>query len=437
MEALRRTGSSNSQEGENMYLYIKDAVMYETPRGAWIFLVDQDKKLKIEKNAETVLSFCNGLRKEKEIINTIFHQMGVSHQEAEELYRKIRKAFSEKGVLHYSNTPKEYPVVYRPRVLDPPFEKAYLELIYHDPTCKNGHHTNGEGLSVDEWKDAIDELFDCGCLNLSLTGEPLLHEGFFEIVNHAREKPLAISVYTNGLLPDRKTAHRMKKTGVSSVCFSVDGPTAAIHDEFKRVTGSFDKTVAAIKTAQSEGLQTKITMHIHRDNLNKGKVLKTLMDTLGVTEYTFAPVIKSLREENYAITPAEYAGFLESFSRNKTIQIAQPHVKPCNMGYTECVIHFDGTVGLCPPFDIHGPPLGDLTTDLFFDVWNSPFLQRLRRFDALTCGECEKCPHVCSWLDRCIARTYYMGEVVTCGGFYGVGCHRLYQIEALRKKETL
>jgi len=421
-----------------MYPYTKDAVMYETPRETWIFLVDQDKKVKIEKNAETVLSFCNGLREEKEVIDTIVHQMGVSHQEAEELYRKIRKPFSEKGVLHYSNTPQEHPVVYRPQVLDPPFEKAYLELTHCNLTCRNGHHTDEEELSVDEWKDTIDELFDCGCLKLSLTGEPLLYEGFFEIVHYAREKPLTISVYTNGLLPDRKTAHRMKKMGVSSVYFSVGDPTAAIHDEFKRDTKSFDKTVAAIKTAQSEGLQIKITIHIHRKNLNKGEALKNFMNTLGVTEYTFAPVIRSLREKDYAITPAEYAAFLESLPGNKTIKkVTQPHVKPCRMGYTECVIHFDGTVGLCPPFDIHGPLLGDLTTDLFVDVWNSPFLQRLRRFDTFTRKKREKDPHMCSWLDRCIAQTYYMAEVVTCGGFYGVGCHRLCQIEALRKKETL
>jgi MoaA/NifB/PqqE/SkfB family radical SAM enzyme len=402
-----------------MYPYIHDAVIYKTKEGTQIFLVTQGRTVPVTRNVETTLSFCDGLHKEKDVIDTIVHHMGVSQQEAEESYKKIRKTFSDIGILHYRNTPQAHPVVYRPRVLNPPFEKTYLDLTHqYNPSCTHSHNTpDKDELSVDEWKDAIDELFDCGCLKLSLTGaDSLLYNGFFEIIRYARKKPVAVSVLINDGL-EREPARRMKKVGVCSVHFSVDGPTAAIHDKFRGVTGSFDKTVAAIKTAKSEQLQIRVTTCIHRGNLNKGGTLVNLMNTLGVTEYTVAPVNQPFCKSSTAITSAEYTAFVESLPRTNTIPvIAQPYIRNCRIGYTECVIHRDGTVGLCTPFNIHTPPLGDLTTDTFVDVWNSPFLQKLRRTS--TFYEPCKSPHACSWSGRCIARTYYMTEIISCGNLY-------------------
>jgi len=430
--------------GESLYPYVEDAVLYETLLGPRIFLAQYDKKLKINKNVEKILSLCDGVHEEKEVITCIADTAGVSLEEAEESYRQTSKIFFDKGVLKYRKTPHLHPVRYR-HILDPPFEMAYAELTYRcNLTCKHCYNSAGKRseLSTEEWMKIIDEIHRCGCLRLFLTGgEPLLHDGFFDIVEYARRKPLAVGVLTNGTLLDEYTAERLKKAGVSILHFSVDGPNAHIHDEFRGVDGSFEKTLNAVRRGLDKGLRIKVTLCIHRKNLGEGKNLVTLMETMGVTEYNFAPVIKSFREEENSITPEEYKEFHDTLPKKERITVYAPqYVKNCGIGYKECVIHPDGTVGLCPPFGAEGPVVGDLKKDTFDTIWDSPILQRLRSIDAFNHEKCGKCPHVRYCLGGCMANTYYVTGVITCGSPYECSYYDAISeshINVIELKETL
>ena len=427
-----------------MYPYVEDAVLYETPLGHRVFLATHDKKMKINKNVETILSYCNGVTEEKGVVDLITREMESSPEEAWESYRKISDIFSEKGVLKYSDTPHEHPLVYRPRILNPPFEMAYLELTYRcNLQCMHCYNAAGDAKELDtqEWKNVIDVLFDCGCLRVFLTGgEPLLHEGFIDILEHARSKYMAVGVLTNGVLLDDETAERMKRRGVTSLHFSVDGPAAFIHDEFRGVKGSFEKTRAAVQLALSKGLRVKVTTCIHRKNLEEGENLVNLMNTLGITEYNFVPVIKSFRKEENAVTPEEFVEFLKTLPQKERVTLYAPqYVKNCGIGYKECVIHPDGTVGLCTPFGAEGPVLGDLKTDKFTDIWNTPFLQELRTIDAFNHEKCGNCPHVKYCLGGCMANTFYVTGDITCGSPYACARYSVLpcSIDVIETQETL
>ena len=405
-----------------MYPHVENAVLYKTSLGPRIFLVHHDRKLKINSNVEKILSFCDGTREEKDVV-TCIKTMGVSLKEAEESYTKTKKIFTDMGVLHCRETAHVHPVAYRQKILDPPFEMAYAELTYRcNLTCKHCYnaHGNKNELSTEEWKKIIDEIHRCGCLRLFLTGgEPLLHEGFFDIVKYAHRKLIAVGVLTNGTLLDEHTAQEMKHAGVHLLHFSIDGPTASIHDEFRGVEGSFEKTLRAVKIGLELGFRIKVTVSVHRNNIGEGKNLCHFMEARGITEYNFAPVIKSFREEEHSITPREYREFIDGLPKKNEITVYAPqYVKNCGIGYKECIIHPDGTVGLCPPFGAEGPILGDLKKDSFDMIWNSPFLESLRSIDAFKDEPCGACSHVRYCRGGCMAHTYYATGVIACGSPY-------------------
>jgi radical SAM protein with 4Fe4S-binding SPASM domain len=427
--------------GEPVYPYVDDAVLYDTDLGPRIFLAQDSKKLKINKNVKEILSFCDGVHEESEVISAIVEAMCVSRKEAEESYKKTSKIFSDGGVLKYRETPCLHPVKTRQKILDPPFEMAYAELTYRcNLECKHCYNAAGDTyeLSTKEWMKIIDEIYRCGCLRFFITGgEPLLHDGFFDIVEYARRKPLAVGVLTNGTLLDEYTVKKMKELGVSGLHFSVDGPDSYIHDEFRGVEKSLEKTLNAIRIALNSHLRVGVTLCVHRKNLREGENLVNLMETMGVTEYTFTPVIKSFREEESAITPEEYKEFVEGLPKKEKTVYAPQYARNCGIGYKECVIHPDGTVGLCPPFGVKGPVLGDLKKDSFDTIWESPILKRLRSIDAFKDEKCGMCPHVRYCLGGCMAQTYYVTGVITCGSPYRCSYYSTFShVDVIELKET-
>lgn len=439
----KRRNTRQRRWGEPVYPYVDDAVLYKTPLGLRIFLAQYSKKLKINKNVEKILSFCDGVHEEKEVITGIVGAMGVSRKEAEESYKKTSKLFSDRGVLKYRETPYLHPVKYRQKILDPPFEMAYAELTYRcNLKCKHCYNAAGDKteLSTEEWMKIIDEIYRCGCLRFFLTGgEPLLHDGFFDILEYARSKPLAVGVLTNGTLLDEYMVKRMKELGVHGLHFSVDGPDDHIHDEFRGVEKSFEKTLNAIRIGLNLGFRIGVTLCVHRKNLREGKNLVNLMETMGVTEYNFTPVIKSFREEENAITPEEYKEFIEGLPKREKITVYAPqYARNCGIGYKECIIHPDGAVGLCPPFGAEGPVLGDLKKDTFDKIWESPILKKLRSIDVFKDEKCGKCPHVSYCLGGCMAHTYYLTGVITCGSPYKCSYYSVFsQPDVIELKETL
>jgi radical SAM protein with 4Fe4S-binding SPASM domain len=443
---MNSKGRSTGQRrwGEPVYPYVDDAVLYETPLGPRIFLAKYNKKLKINKNVEKILSFCDGVHEEADVIICIADTIRVSLKEAEESYRKTSNLFSDRGVLKYSETPCLHPVKYRQEILNPPFEMAYAELTYKcNLKCKHCYNSTGDRdeLPTKEWMKIIDEICRCGCLRFFLTGgEPLLHDGFSDIVEYARSKPLAVGVLTNGTFLDEYTVKRMKELGVYGLHFSVDGPNDQIHDEFRGVEGSFEKTLNAIRMGFNSGLHVGVTLCVHRKNLREGKNLVNLMEKMGVTEYTFTPVIKSFREEENSITPEEYKEFIKTLPRKEKMSVYAPqYARNCGIGYKECVIHPDGTVGLCPPFGAEGPVLGDLKKDTFDTIWESPILKKLRSIDVFKDEKCGACPHVSYCLGGCMAQTYYLTGAITCGTPYKCAYYSVYPqpLDIIELKETL
>ena len=80
-----------------------------------------------------------------------------------------------------------------------------------------------------------------------------------ELVRRGRELGLSMAVSPSGTAKlDRAALVGLQEAGVTAMSLSLDGATAAVHDGFRRVPGTFDRTVAAWETARELGMKVQV-----------------------------------------------------------------------------------------------------------------------------------------------------------------------------------
>jgi MoaA/NifB/PqqE/SkfB family radical SAM enzyme len=163
-----------------------------------------------------------------------------------------------------------------------------LELTYAcnlDCTfCYNDLARVGQPLSVDQYRQLLDDLAGLGILNLSLSGgEPLAHPRFFDIASHARNLGFVIRLKTNGHAVRRAIAERIRaEIDPFVIEVSIHGASPETHDRQTRVAGSFERLVTNVRTMKSLGLRVKANTVLTRWNEHEIEDMVTLYDELGV-----------------------------------------------------------------------------------------------------------------------------------------------------------
>jgi len=80
-----------------------------------------------------------------------------------------------------------------------------------------------------------------------------------ELVRRGRALGLAVAVSPSGTAKlDRAALVGLQEAGVTALSLSLDGATAAVHDGFRRVPGTFDRTVEAWATARELGMKVQV-----------------------------------------------------------------------------------------------------------------------------------------------------------------------------------
>lgn len=125
-------------------------------------------------------------------------------------------------------------------------------------------------LTFDEGKNLIDQIYDMNNPILVFTGgDPLMREDIFDIAKYAVEKGVRVSM-TPSATPNvtKEAIEKAKEVGLSRWAFSIDGPTAGIHDHFRGTAGSFDLTMERIKYLHELEIPIQINTVISRYNVD-------------------------------------------------------------------------------------------------------------------------------------------------------------------------
>jgi AdoMet-dependent heme synthase len=184
---------------------------------------------------------------------------------------------------------------YRPDISAADFSEAPWLVIWEttrscDLACK---HCRAEAvtsrhpleLRTDEAKRMMDDVRRFGRPLFVLTGgDPLKRPDVTELVEYGASIGLRMAMTPSGTpLMTPPVLRDLRAAGLSRLAISLDGSSAAIHDEFRGVAGSYDWTIGMLRAAREIGLTTQVNTTVSRHNLDDFDALCDLMVGLGIT----------------------------------------------------------------------------------------------------------------------------------------------------------
>lgn len=164
-------------------------------------------------------------------------------------------------------------------------------------------------LTFAEGKELIDQIYDMNNPMLVFTGgDPLMREDVFDIAKYAVDKGVRVSM-TPSATPNvtKEAMEKAKEVGLSRWAFSLDGPTAEIHDHFRGTPGSFDLTVERIKYLHELDIPVQINTVISRYNIGYlDEMAKVVTDLKCVLWSVFFLVPTGRGQLSDMISPVEH-----------------------------------------------------------------------------------------------------------------------------------
>lgn len=136
-------------------------------------------------------------------------------------------------------------------------------------------------LSTGEGKRLIDEIARMRVPVFVLTGgDPIKRPDLFELIEHARKVGVRVSLTPSATpLLTREVIQRLKESGLARLAVSLDGSHREMHDAFRGMSGSFDRTMEAIEWANEVGLPVQINTTFSRSNVEDFDNIAALMET--------------------------------------------------------------------------------------------------------------------------------------------------------------
>ena len=164
----------------------------------------------------------------------------------------------------------------------------------------SSEETSAEGDFTTE--EALRLLNDIAALSQPVVvlsgGEPLLRRDVFEIARHGTGLGLRMCMATNGTLIDDKICEDMKGSEIRMVSLSLDGSTAAIHDNFRRQPGAFDGTIRGIEFLKKHGIPFLINSSFTTRNQDDIGSVFRLAKSLGATAWYMFMIVPTGRGED-------------------------------------------------------------------------------------------------------------------------------------------
>lgn len=254
-------------------------------------------------------------------------------------------------------------------------------------------------------------------LTLSLGNEPLMSPHFIPILRAAAAYRVPeVNFFTNGLLLVDESIDAIIESGVTQVCVSIDGATAATYNAIRR-NGDFDALVRNMErlverrdAAGSATPQLRFHFVMMQRNIHEIVDLVTLAARFGVTELNFSHLAAweglGMEGESLSHTKALSNYWLEkALAAAGALGIAVPfHPEPFDLGGETspetpapaverpflptpyCAYpFFHVSVGpgghlLACPFSHGEPPYGELSSGVpFEEIWLGPRFTTLRQ----------------------------------------------------------
>lgn len=294
------------------------------------------------------------------------------------------------------------------------------EFCVHCVRDCNGLAPSEDFMTTEDWKTVIDDAASLKTFAISMTGgEPTLHEGFLELVSHAKSYGMAISVKTNALKLEAM-AEEMKERGVRYLEISIHGDNAATHDRVTRVPGSFERAIRGIKAARRAGIAATIKCNFFRWNAGEVAGVRALAAELECQVNRDFFLINSDHGRAFDddfVTPFQVRDIEADWPQASLASNQNKDTTPlmCTQGINNCAITADGEILSCL---LVRKPLGHLREMTLVEAWGR-YAGRSHSIDYKRFSRCNNCSllpkcHVCIGQNYSATNDFYEPPLERC-----------------------
>ena len=268
-------------------------------------------------------------------------------------------------------------------------------------------------LSIEEWKNLIEELAVNGCKSIQfIGGEPTLSPYLYELLVFAKNNGInKISIFTNATLFKEKDMKTLKKYNVS-VRVSLYGHNSKIHDTITGKAGSFELNRKNLMLLKNYNIPTTISVIVMKEN---EKYLHEIKDYIKSINYRFLgyDVIRATEFENrYMHSITDYNILKErylcepEFYTSKSDYMINKYMNPC----WNHKVAITSTGDVLPCVFARDEVIGNIRTESIKDLINKKNIYiNITKDKINTCKDCEfryAC-HDCRPLAKGVSNSVY------------------------------
>ncbi len=274
-----------------------------------------------------------------------------------------------------------------------------------------------EELCTGQWLDAVRQMKELDVVKCTLTGgEPLMHPGFFEILEAVMENGILPYVCTNGSLLDEEAVRRMKGLSLPMVQISLDSASPEEHDALTCSSNTFGTITRAMEKLVGAGIKVYVKAVVLPRNLERVPALIDLCCQLGVSNLVLDRYDLSYQgrgNQSFFLNSSQEERLKDLVNaerekdKNKDMNInliSGPRNWKCSSDTVMCgafiqsfVIMPDGEYALCEKLEhIPGMSVGNFKELSIRQMWHSPKIDEItlppKERYAEPCRSCEDLP---------------------------------------------
>ncbi len=337
--------------------------------------------------------------------------------------------------------------------------KCNLECLH----CGVSGTKNKPGdLSLEEWKEVVDELTRIKVFQLLISGgEPFMRSDLSALLNHILRYHFRISINTNGTLFDEEVISQVCRSGrLDQIQVSLDGPDSHTHDSI-RGKGAFERTMRGVEALRRWNAPFSFFVVVCRNNKNSLQEIVRLSKKLGASQICFSSLLpqgsalshlhdffllfderkeveaelKELKERYPRLIGGSLIKTIERMQEVSGIDVynhkpTKAHkITSCGGSVSECSIRPDGWVIPCDR--LWDYRVGNVRDEGFKSIWLHSrgfreFRERYaRRMDSFL--ECRDCAYTFLCRGGCPAIPYYMNRGIE--GWDPLSCYKVFKGE--------
>ncbi len=169
------------------------------------------------------------------------------------------------------------------------------------------HIADPNELNTEESFRLIDRLAEFGSPILIFTGgDPMMRKDLHELIAYATQKGLRCSLTpTATALPTTPRLEKVRDAGIRRIALSLDAPTAEIHDNFRQVQGSWQRTMDILRRAQSIGISVQVNTTVAKHNVDILADMVPFLQEVGAVQWSLFFLVPTGRAQASNMISAE------------------------------------------------------------------------------------------------------------------------------------